>query len=143
MLLGWRWSSQTETVDSTSAHIGLGKEDVGAVLVLLIVASHIHSSSQSENFLGQDAFAHSRHELVTIEAYRLTFELDRAHCDVELGVPHVEYLGYVHTINCLCPKLLLQVHSILDLVAAGLLEIGPVLLLSDLMALCDSEDSFL
>ena len=76
MLLGWRWSSQTETVDSTSAHIGLGKEDVGAVLVLLIVASHIHSSSESENFLCEDAFAHSGHKLVTIKAYRLTFELD-------------------------------------------------------------------
>ena len=114
-----------------------------AVLVLFIVPSHIHSSSESENFLCEDAFAQSGHDLVTIKAYRPTFELDRAHCDVELGVPHVEYLGYVHTINCLCPKLLLQVHSILDLVAAGLLEIGPVLLLSDLMALCDSEDSFL
>ena len=31
----------------------------------------------------------------------------------------------------------------MDLVAAGLLEIGPVLLLSNLMALRDSEDSFL
>ena len=116
---------------------------MGAVLVLLIVPSHIHSSSQSENFLGQDAFAHSGHKLVTIKAYRLTFELDRAHRDVELRVPHVENLGNVHTINRLRPELLLQIHGILDLVAAGLLEIGPVLLLSNLMALRDSEDSFL
>ena len=96
---------------------------MGAVPVLFIVSSHIHSSSQSEHFLGQDAFAHSGHELVTIKAYRLTFELDRAHCDVELRVPHVENLGYVHAINCLRPKLLLKIDRILDLVAAGLLEI--------------------
>ena len=116
---------------------------MGAVFVLLIVPSHIHSSSQSKNFLCQDAFAHSGHKLVTIKADRLSFELDRAHRDVELGVPHVENLGNVHTINGLRPELFLQINSILDLVAAGLLEIGPVLLLSNLMALRDSEDSFL
>ena len=116
---------------------------MGAVLVLLIVPSHIHSSSQSENFLGQDAFAHSWHKLVTIKADRLSFELDRAHRDVELGVSHVENFGNVHTVNRLRTKLLLQIHGILDLVATGLLEIRPVLLFSDLMAFRYSEDSFL
>ena len=92
MHLIWLWTSQSEAVDSSSAHVWLGKEDLGAVVSLHVEASHVHSSPQCENFCWLKIIAKSGNKIVCIEAHCLTFELNRTHCDVELGIPLVEDL---------------------------------------------------
>ena len=69
-------TAQTKAVDGTGAHVRLGEEDVRAVRILLVVSAHIHSTSQSEDFLGKETFTKCWHPLITIEAYSLAFVLN-------------------------------------------------------------------